>query len=179
MNKISLLKCAFVMFCSVPVVNVAADRVGDFSLLDQAGYYHSMSWYDDHESIALLVQANDSQELESVLPEFMTLKAEYDSLGVEFMMINPQGKLNRRAVAERVAEYDVEIPVLMDDARVISEALGVTRVGDVVLYNPKTFMVDYLGLRTRRLSRRLGPLSRCRRTCARASRRSRSRTTAS
>lgn len=145
MNKISLLKCAFVMFCSVPVVNVAADRVGDFSLLDQAGYYHSMSWYDDHESIALLVQANDSQELESVLPEFMTLKAEYDSLGVEFMMINPQGKLNRRAVAERVAEYDVEIPVLMDDARVISEALGVTRVGDVVLYNPKTFMVDYLG----------------------------------
>jgi hypothetical protein len=37
MNKISLLKCAFVMFCSVPVVNVAADRVGDFSLLDQAG----------------------------------------------------------------------------------------------------------------------------------------------
>ena len=38
----------------------AAERVGDFSLLDHQGYHHSMSWYDDHKTIALLVQANDS-----------------------------------------------------------------------------------------------------------------------
>ena len=145
MKRITLLQSILVMLVSFPLVSVAADRVGDFSLLDQAGYYHSMSWYDDHESIAFLVQANDSEELESVLPEFMTLKAKYDSLGVQFMMINPQGKHNRQAVSERVAEYGVEVPVLMDDARVISEALGVAKIGDVLLYNPKTFMVDYRG----------------------------------
>ena len=32
----------------LPVLVSAADRVGDFSLLDQDGYHHGMSWYDDH-----------------------------------------------------------------------------------------------------------------------------------
>jgi hypothetical protein len=31
-------------------------RVGDFSLLDQKGYFHQMSYYNDHKAIALLVQ---------------------------------------------------------------------------------------------------------------------------
>ena len=44
----------------LPSALFAADRVGDFSLLDQDGYHHSMSWYDDHKTIALLLQANDS-----------------------------------------------------------------------------------------------------------------------
>ncbi len=33
-------------------------RVGDFSLLDQQGYFHQMSYYDDHKAIALLVQSS-------------------------------------------------------------------------------------------------------------------------
>lgn len=36
----------------------AQERVGDFALLDEQGYFHHMSWYDNHEAIVFLVQAN-------------------------------------------------------------------------------------------------------------------------
>jgi hypothetical protein len=104
-----------------------------------------MSWYDDHKMIALLVQANDSQAAADALPVFDALKAKYDGQGVEFLMINPMGRHNRSAVQAKSAEYGVDIPILMDDARVISEALGIERAGEVLLYNPRSFMVEYRG----------------------------------
>ena len=140
----NLLKMSLLSLLLIPAISNAADRVGDFSLLDQDGYYHSMSWYDDHAAIALLVQANDSQATAAV-SAFDALKAKYDSQGIEFMMINPLGKMNREAVQAKVAEYGVDIPVLMDDARVISEALGIERTGEVLIFNPKSFMVEYRG----------------------------------
>ena len=56
----SILKTSLLILMLIPLIGTAADRVGDFSLLDQDGYHHSMSWYDDHQAIALLVQANGS-----------------------------------------------------------------------------------------------------------------------
>ena len=145
MKDVNLLKAAIVALLVIPAISSAADRVGDFSLLDQDGYHHSMSWYDDHKMIALLVQANDSQAAADALPAFDALKAKYDGQGVEFMMINPMGELNRSAVQAQSLEYGVDIPILMDDARVISEALGIERAGEVLLYNPRSFMVEYRG----------------------------------
>ena len=78
-------------------------------------------------------------------PAFDALKAKFDEAGVEFLMINPMGRLNRQAVQDKVAEYGVDIPVLMDDARLISQALGVARVGEVLLFDPKRFTVEFRG----------------------------------
>ena len=39
----------------VPALAGAQDRVGNFALIDQEGYSHLMSWYDDHAAIAFLV----------------------------------------------------------------------------------------------------------------------------
>ena len=104
-----------------------------------------MSWYDDHKTIALLVQANDSAETAAAVADFAQLKASYEDAGVEFFMINPMGKRNRTAVQAKLAEYGVDIPVLMDDARVISEELGIERTGEVVLFSPSSFEVEYRG----------------------------------
>ena len=129
----------------MPVLASAADRVGDFSLLDQDGYHHGMSWYDDHEAIVFLVQSNDSESVAAAIPEFNDLKAKFDAAGVEFMMINPMGRSNREAVQEKVKEYGVDIPVLMDDARFISEALGIERLGEVLIFDPEQFTVEFRG----------------------------------
>jgi mono/diheme cytochrome c family protein len=60
-------------------------------------------------------------------------------------MINPMGKRNRTAVQAKLADYGVDIPVLMDDARVISEELGIARTGEVLLFSPSSFEVEYRG----------------------------------
>lgn len=123
---------------------LAQERVGDFSLLDQEGYHHSISWYDDHAAIALLVQTSDA-DMAAAVSEFDGLKSKFDEQGIEFMMINPLGLGDRAEVAAKVAEWGVDIPVLMDDARMISESLGITNVGQVLLFDPDRFVVKYSG----------------------------------
>ncbi|MCH8264692.1 MAG: redoxin domain-containing protein [Proteobacteria bacterium] len=145
MKNVSLLKICLMSLLLIPAFSNAADRVGDFSLLDQEGNYHGMSWYGDHAAVALLVQANGSAATAAALPAFDALKTTYDSQGVEFLMINPMGGQDRAELQAQVAEYGVEIPVLVDDARVISAALGIEKTGEVLIFNPKSFTVEYRG----------------------------------
>jgi hypothetical protein len=147
MTKLPLKKILLTAtFLLVPTtVLTAAERVGDFALLDHEGYFHHMSWYDDHQGIALLVQANGSQATEDALDDFVALRDQFDSQGIEFFMLNPMGRSNRDAVASELAVFDIDMPVLMDDAQVVSEALGVDKTGEVFLYNPKSFSVEFRG----------------------------------
>jgi len=144
-NKVNLFRMFLLSLFVLPALGNAADRVGDFSLLDQDGYHHSMSWYDDHETIALLVQTNDSQAASEAVPAFVELQTKFDGQGVKFLMINPLGKMNRAEVKAKLAEYGVQIPVLMDDSRVISQALGIDHAGEVLLFDPRSFTVQYKG----------------------------------
>ena len=135
----------YVMLALVPALSSAADRVGDFTLLDQAGYAHQMSWYDDHAAIALLVQANGSAATANALDEFETLQARYEGQGIEFFMINPTGNQDRDSVAAEIARLGSSVKVLMDDTQLISEALGVEKTGEVLLFDPKSFTVEFRG----------------------------------
>ncbi len=65
MKKVNDLFCAVLAIALLSGSVKAQKRVGDFSLLDHKGYHHSMSWYNDHHAIALLVQTNDSAATEA------------------------------------------------------------------------------------------------------------------
>jgi hypothetical protein len=123
----------------------ASERVGDFSLLDQHGFFHSMSWYSDVPAIALLVQANGSSTDPQMIPRFQQLKDRYGATGLEFFMINPSGGQDRDQVAAYIANYDTDIPVLMDDSQLIAEALQITVSGEILLYDPRSFNIVYRG----------------------------------
>ena len=79
MKKVNIFCISLLL---VPVFGSAQERVGDFSLLDQQGYHHGMSWYDDHAAIALLVQANGSDTVARAIDDFDSLKSDYDSQGI-------------------------------------------------------------------------------------------------
>lgn len=121
----------------------ANERVGDFALLDHNGTYHNMSWYDNNKAVVLFVQVNGDQASQSNLNEMMALKAKYEPMGVVVMMINPLGE--SRASVRSIAEQYEGIPLLIDDTQLISEALGIASSGEVLVFNPTTFMVDYRG----------------------------------
>jgi len=144
-NLRSLLQQSLLSLSLLPTLALAADRVGDFSLLDQDGYFHQMSWYDDNRAIALLVQANGDAASENVLADFESLKSSFETQGIEFFMINPLGLKDRDAVRAELAALNIDVPVLMDDARLISEALGIDKIGEVLVYDPKSFTVVLRG----------------------------------
>ena len=119
-------------------------RVGDFSLLDQDGYFHQMSYYNDHAVIALLVHPPESATARNAMSAFQALHEKL-SKRVKFFLIDPTGTSDRRAAKQALAGYTSKIPVLMDDTQMVSEALGIERAGEVVLFDPKQFTVLYRG----------------------------------
>ncbi|MDO8272507.1 MAG: redoxin domain-containing protein [Gammaproteobacteria bacterium] len=122
----------------------AAERVGDFALLDQDGNFHHMSWYDDHKAIAFLVQVNGSAQTAQAAADYARLQSRFDAEGIEFMLINPLGE-TRADVKQALAQIGVQLPVLIDDAQVISEAMGIDKSGEAFLYDPRSFEVIFRG----------------------------------
>ncbi len=122
----------------------AAERVGDFSLLDQNGKFHHMAWYDDHKAIAFLVQVNGSERTQAAAADYERLQAQFDAEGIEFMMINPMGQ-SRESVQADAAALGTAIPVLIDDAQIVAQAMDIERSGEAFLYDPRSFEIIYRG----------------------------------
>lgn len=132
-------------FSLLPVLAGAVDRVGDFSLLDENGYFHAMNRYDDGPAIAFLVQANGSKATQTALPQYAELQSRYESQGIKFFLLNPMGLSDRDQVKMEMQEAGISIPVLMDDAQVIAEAMGIDKTGEVFLYDSKKYTVEFRG----------------------------------
>jgi mono/diheme cytochrome c family protein len=145
LNLRVLLQTSLLVLSLLPTLVLAADRIGDFSLLDQNGYFHQMSWYDDNKAIVLLVQATGDTAVQNVLTDFDALNSRFDTQGIEFFMINPLGLKDRDAVKAQMAALNIDVPVLMDDARLISQALDIDKIGEVLVYNPKSFSLLFRG----------------------------------
>lgn len=120
---------------------IAGERVGDFALIDHLGTQHHMAWYDDHAAIVILPQAVGATDTQA-LSDLQQLQSQYNEQEVKFFLINPGLQTDRSAVGADVADV---LPVLMDDAQVVSEALGLTTLDEAVVYNPKNFEIVYRG----------------------------------
>ncbi len=149
LNPISLLSAAVLMTAlSAPLTAQTPNpelgaRVGDFALLDQHGYFHHMSWYDNRKAVVLLVQANGSAAFDQALPAFQSLHAQHQD-DFQFFMLNPLGQA-RASVIDAVGPAIDSIPVLIDDAQLISEAMGVHAAGEALVYDPRSFRLVYRG----------------------------------
>lgn len=122
----------------------AGERVGDFALIDHAGVFHNMTWYDDHSAVVIMPQANGSSDTAENLAALLELQAKYDAQGIEFFLMNP-GLQDRAAVQQEAAKLAGNLPILMDDAQLVSELLGIENLDQAVVYNPSTFEVLYRG----------------------------------
>ena len=121
-----------------------ATRVGDFSLLDQRGYFHQMSYYDDHKAIALLVQSSGKPVSDKDLAAFNEARAKYQDK-IKFFMIDPVANETRESVQKELDKHSLDIPVLMDETQLVAEGLGVSRIGEVFLLKAGTTDVLYRG----------------------------------
>jgi len=124
--------------------SLAADRAGDFSLLDQHGAYHQLSYYNDHKAVVLMTQANDCPIVEQRLPQFSALQARYDGQEIEFMLLNPQGA-DRELVRKEMNRLGVDLPVLMDDTQLVGELLSLSHAGEAIVLDPERLTILFRG----------------------------------
>ena len=129
-----------------------ADRIENFRLLDQNGNSHQLYYYNDAKAVVFMVQGNGCPIVRNALPRFKELRDEYAAQGVEFFMINSNLQDNRQSISKEAAEFNFDIPVLIDETQIIGESMGLVRTGEVFVLDPKTWSVTYAGALDDRLT---------------------------
>ena len=119
----------------------AGERVGDFALIDHEGAFQHMAWYDDHSAVVIMPMTNSQADVASL----KALQDQYTEQGVQFFLLNPGLHTDRAQVSADIASLGLDLPVLMDDAQLVTEMLGVSHLDEAVLYNPSNFEMLYRG----------------------------------
>lgn len=122
----------------------AADSISDFALIDHNGKFFQLSRHANMDAIVLFAHddTRDARKVFSDLNEVMTQFAEQK---IGFYLIDSSDDATRAELTKVAAKNDITLPILMDDTQLVAGELGITRVGDVVVINPKQKTVVYRG----------------------------------
>jgi hypothetical protein len=126
--------------------------VEDFRLLDEQGHSHQLYYLSDKKAVVIMTQGNGCQIVRSTVPTLKALRDKYQSLGIEFLMMNSNLQDTRETIAKESADFDYRIPIMTDDTQLIGESLGVTRTAEVYVIDPKNWKLMYHGPVDDRLS---------------------------
>lgn len=135
--------CAILFALAAPFA--AAKRVDNFTLLDHRGEAHELYYYSDARAVVLMVQGNGCPVVRNALPDLSKVRAQYEDQGVRFLMINSNLQDSRETIAAEAAEWNIDLPILDDDAQLVGESLEFTRTAEVLVVNPDGWQLAYRG----------------------------------
>ena len=136
-----LAGCLASVLCSAAQLKT----IGDFSLLDHKGKFHQLSWYGDQKAIVIFIQGNGCPIVRNGAPALKAIRDEFAGQGVTFFMLNPQIQDTRQSIAKEAEEFAYDFPILVDEAQLVAESLGVDRTAESFVIDPKTMTVVFRG----------------------------------
>ena len=138
--------------CLLAAVAGHAMRVDNFMLLDQDGKAHELYYYSDASAVVLIVQGNGCPIVRNALPDYRAVSDVYAERGVRFLMINSNLQDHRESIAAEAREWDIPYPILVDEAQLVGESLGLTRTAEVMVIDPRRWEMVYRGAVNDRLT---------------------------
>jgi len=126
--------------------------VDNFRLLDHSGKSHELYYSSDMKAVVLMVHGNGCPIVRQAVPALREIREKYQSQGVEFLLLNSNLQDKRDDVAAESKEFNVDFPILLDEAQLIGEQLGVVRTSEVFVIDPKGWKLVYRGPMDDRLS---------------------------
>src|SRR6201996_6811538 len=119
-------------------------RVDDFMLADQNFLARQLHRMKDDKAIVLITYASDPV-VRREAASYMALKAAYAGKGVEVMMLDSVPGDKREAVIKEAKADGLDMPILLDYEQFAGEQLKVTRAGEVIVIDPRSWRVVYRG----------------------------------
>ena len=138
-----IIFCLSLMFLPLQLA-AAGERIGDFSLLDQHGTFHQLSYYSDMNAVVIMVHAMQCEAVQGSLRGLQELQASFESRGVKFIGLNAEGA-DRNLVQAEAERLGIDFPILMDDAQLVSESLGIEHAGEILVLDPGDLSLMYRG----------------------------------
>lgn len=144
MKKISLV-AMFSLAAALSVNTQAADRVGDFTVIDNEGKAHQLSKYAYNKALVIVSQATGCSANQENIARYKQLRTNWDHRGVSFVMLNSDARDDRAGIRAEEAVWQYDFPILDDETQLVAESLGITHAGQVVVVDPVRMNVLYRG----------------------------------
>jgi mono/diheme cytochrome c family protein len=124
--------------------HAAAARVDNFQLLDHNGVAHEL-YYRDAKVVVLMSHGNGCIFVRDAVATATALEQEFADRGVDFLLVNPNPHDDRQSIAAEAAAHRVTLPILVDEAQLIGEALGFRHTSEVLVIDTAEWRIRYRG----------------------------------
>jgi peroxiredoxin len=121
------------------------ERVTNFQLLDAHGASHDLYRHSDAKGVVLFFQGNGCPIVRQSFIELKNLRDAYAEKGIVFLQINANPQDTRKEVLEEMADFDMDIPVLLDERQSVTRMLGVNRTAEAIVITPQRWRIVYRG----------------------------------
>jgi len=131
---LSLLSCLLVAAVPASATEVNSDitRAADFTLLDQNGKAFNLHYHAQRPAVVLMAHTSGSAFVQQSLAALSAGSGEEVVLG----LLNAEGS---------VRGLDSGVPVLQDDAGLVSATLGLRYAGETLVISPRRWEIVYRG----------------------------------
>jgi hypothetical protein len=116
----------------------------ELTLMDQLGVTHTLGGDTDADVVLLVVHGVGCPIVRKSVPALHALRARYGP-DVSLLLVNANPYDTRDAVAEEVADFGLDLPVLLDPDQVLASALGFTRTAEAAVLDGETWALRYFG----------------------------------
>jgi len=121
------------------------DKVTDFSLRDHRGGSHQLYQEKDARAIVLLFTTTGCPIVQKSIPKIKALRDQFGSKGVRFWIINCNDEDEANTIAEEARDFQIDIPILLDQQQSVARSLNATRTAEVVCIRPGSWSIFYRG----------------------------------
>ena len=114
----------------------------DFSLLDHSGRFHQLSRYATARAVVLYSYDSACPTSRDGLAAFQDTQRYLARENVVILAIDANPRDDRDTLAR---ESELDIPILQDDSQLVTESLHVSRSGEAIVIDPKSWRIVYRG----------------------------------
>lgn len=139
----------FVAILSLSLVGATATaddapvtRASDFTLIDQHGKAFNLHYHEQVPAIVLMGHRNGSAAVAAAVGG---LNEQWAEQGVVFALLNPAPDESRADILADTQQQGLQLPVLKDEAGLVTETLALTHAAEVLVIEPGRWQIVYRG----------------------------------
>ena len=118
------------------------DRIDDFVLLDHQGHAHKLYYLSDASAVVLMAHSATCPGFADYQSRFEAAADAFRDRDVAFLMVNSD------AAAHAALRHEVQsdTPILIDQAGLVGDALGLTNAGELLVIDPQRWQLRHRGV---------------------------------
>jgi peroxiredoxin len=123
----------------------AADRISDFSLVDQEGRFFQLSRNPDQKAIVFIAYDDSSKDARRAASELADIAEDFADQKVAFAIVNITSEADKNVIRKIAKDRKIDIRILMDNSQLVAEEIGLTRAAEAIIIDPVAKTVVYRG----------------------------------